>query len=342
MDENRHSPADDAADEYVEPTYFRRDHAPAVLLLVPMAIAFLMMGFGDGGMIAWAVSRTGLGNGDLAPLQLHMFAHGSVLHLLMNGSAFYGLGAAVVHRLGSGPRAVLLFLVLFELAGLGGAAAFVLIHPWPDAPMLGASGAIIGLAGFLIRYPRPGATIVPLWSRPMGRAMIAELKEHVWLFLYFGLLPLLTATADARVRRTGMGGAPGRARRGAAALPPAAARGLAARAQGDHRRGAGNGLSAFPPESGKGLDVRFGIADCDGQATTSGDEVWTVGGRTFGYGAGSIRIGYSRVEALGGAVHADSRVRVHFINNEVQRRAEILRLDVQDAACPAAPDPQPD
>lgn len=107
---------------------------------------------------------------------------------------------------------------------------------------------------------------------------------------------------------------------------------LAARARAAARSGrlsvAEGCLSAFHPGS------------ATAQRSIAGDEVWTVNGMTFAYGTGNVRIGYARVEALGGAVHADSRVRVHFLDNAPQRRAEILRLDVQDAACPTAPDPQ--
>jgi len=71
--------------------------------------------------------------------------------------------------------------------------------------------------------------------------------------------------------------------------------------------------------------------------TTSGNEVWTVGGVLFSYGTGEEGFTWHRVEALGGAVHADSRVNVAYLRKYGSN--EILRLAVSAHACPRAPDP---
>lgn len=73
--------------------------------------------------------------------------------------------------------------------------------------------------------------------------------------------------------------------------------------------------------------------------TIDADEVWTIGGETFEYGAGGVGFAWRRVEPLGGAIHADSHVDVAFVRNEAYGRNEILRLVVQQKACPRAPDP---
>ena len=84
-------------------------------------------------------------------------------------------------------------------------------------------------------------------------------------------------------------------------------------------------LSAFHPgEKGSGR-------------TTSGNEAWTVGGKRFSYGTGDPGFTWHLVEALGGAVHADSRVNVAYLGRP--GRKEILRLAVTAHACPRAPDP---
>ena len=73
--------------------------------------------------------------------------------------------------------------------------------------------------------------------------------------------------------------------------------------------------------------------------STITDEAWTVAGEKFEYGAGTQDFGYHRVEPLGGAVHADSRVDVAFIRDDDYGRNKIIRLTVRPGSCPAAPDP---
>jgi len=87
-------------------------------------------------------------------------------------------------------------------------------------------------------------------------------------------------------------------------------------------------LSAFHP------------GEAEASNSADADEVWTVNGERFGYGTGQVGFAWHRVEALGGAVHADSRVNVAYIRNEAEGRNEILRLIVSPHACPRAPDPE--
>lgn len=70
----------------------------------------------------------------------------------------------------------------------------------------------------------------------------------------------------------------------------------------------------------------------------SGTEQWYVAGQLFDYGPDEIRIGYHATEPGGGIVHADSRVRVGYVRDEVLARNDIVRLEVAQHACPAAPD----
>lgn len=75
--------------------------------------------------------------------------------------------------------------------------------------------------------------------------------------------------------------------------------------------------------------------------STEGNERWAVNGAAFSYGAGDIRPGYRVVEPLGGAVHPSTRVRVSFVRSPHYDRLEIVRLEVAQGACPAAPDTRP-
>jgi len=182
------------------------DFIPGALLIAPMAIAFLAMFFSADRMMSWAISRNAIASGNLQTIQLHMFAHGSIMHIAMNGFSLYALAPVVVQRLGSGFRALILFLVLFEISGLGGAAAFLALHQWNDTPMLGASGAIYGLVGFLVRYPQIGARIVPIWSKEMFKVSVELVKGNFWLFLLIGLPPLLAGRAGGLAWEAHLGG----------------------------------------------------------------------------------------------------------------------------------------
>jgi hypothetical protein len=75
--------------------------------------------------------------------------------------------------------------------------------------------------------------------------------------------------------------------------------------------------------------------------TIDADEVWTLGGESFEYGAGGVGFAYRTVEPLGGVIHADTYVDVAFVRNVAYHRNEILRLTVTPHACPRALDQGP-
>ena len=83
----------------------------------------------------------------------------------------------------------------------------------------------------------------------------------------------------------------------------------------------------------------FHPGEAEASKSADASEVWTVGGERFDYGTGQVGFAWHRVEVLGGAVHADSRVNVAYIRNQAYGRNEILRLIVSPHACPRAPDP---
>jgi membrane associated rhomboid family serine protease len=74
----------------------------------------------------------------------HVFLHGGLTHLLINSAWFLAFGAPVARRLGTAR-----FLAFFLLCGVGGALLFL---PFNVAPMVGASGAISGLMGAVLRF----------------------------------------------------------------------------------------------------------------------------------------------------------------------------------------------
>jgi membrane associated rhomboid family serine protease len=173
----------------------------AFLMLLPKVSAM---------MIEWRLAlsplmvRQGLQNGRmdaLLPLASHILLHANLVHLLFNVAWLLPLGSGVARRFGAadfqwgGPRAALAFLALFVSSGVVGGVAFVLFNSNSIAPAVGASGAIFGLLGGVMRFwtgreiPRgaSSAAIVPLGNPFVIRMTIA----NVGLNLLLGLAPQL-------------------------------------------------------------------------------------------------------------------------------------------------------
>lgn len=74
------------------------------------------------------------------------FLHGGFLHLAVNMATLWSLGQAVLNRVGTRG-----FILLYTASLLGGAAGFALLAS-TLAPMVGASGALFGLAGGLLAW----------------------------------------------------------------------------------------------------------------------------------------------------------------------------------------------
>lgn len=74
----------------------------------------------------------------------YAFLHGGFGHLLGNMVTLFALGAFVRDRVGTWG-----FVAIYVLSTIGGAAGFALLTTSPQ-PMVGASGALFGLAGALV------------------------------------------------------------------------------------------------------------------------------------------------------------------------------------------------
>ncbi|MEZ5184609.1 MAG: rhomboid family intramembrane serine protease [Candidatus Nanopelagicales bacterium] len=83
-------------------------------------------------------------NGEWFRLLSSVFLHGSLLHLAFNMYVLYVLGPPLERLLGHAR-----FLILFLIAGLGGAAASFAFSS-VNTVSVGASGAIFGLMGALV------------------------------------------------------------------------------------------------------------------------------------------------------------------------------------------------
>lgn len=101
------------------------------------------------------------------------FLHGGIMHFAVNMMTLFSLGPPLAERFGAGR-----FLILYLLSSFGGAAAFALLSSSPQ-PMVGASGALFGLAGahVAIAYRMSRARRTGLW--PVMRAVLLLIGLNV-------------------------------------------------------------------------------------------------------------------------------------------------------------------
>ena len=86
----------------------------------------------------------------------HMFLHGGFLHVAGNMLMLWVFGAGVERRLGH-----LGYLLTYLSCGLAAALFFLLLNPGSTVPMVGASGAIFGIAGFyFVAFPRNNVLVL--------------------------------------------------------------------------------------------------------------------------------------------------------------------------------------
>lgn len=104
------------------------------------------------------------------------FFHGGPVHLVVNLITLFSLGRIVIARAG-----VAKFAVLYLAAMVGGAVVFGLLAQGPQ-PMVGASGALFGLAGSVLAwdYLDRFSESLPLW--PVGRAVVLLLALNLVLW----------------------------------------------------------------------------------------------------------------------------------------------------------------
>lgn len=104
------------------------------------------------------------------------FLHGGLAHFAVNMVTLWSLGVWVIERVGAGR-----FAVIYALSLLGGAAAFALLAA-DLRPMVGASGALFGLAGAVLAWETrdrfEGA--VSLWPVVRAVGLLAGLNLVLW------------------------------------------------------------------------------------------------------------------------------------------------------------------
>ncbi len=77
----------------------------------------------------------------------HMFVHGDVTHLMFNSAWFLAFGGAIALRVGT-----VRFLAFTAFTGIVGALTFLIFHFGEMIPVVGASGAVSGMMGAVMRF----------------------------------------------------------------------------------------------------------------------------------------------------------------------------------------------
>jgi membrane associated rhomboid family serine protease len=137
----------------------------AVLALVPDRLsdgAGMLPGAIPGGRLAAATQ-----------LVTHIFVHANLTHLVMNGAFILAIGTPVARRLGA-----VRFIAFFLLCGIGGAVLHLLSS---SDPAVGASGAVSGLLGAVLRFLRaPSSGDADRQGQPpaeVGRGALLSLRD---------------------------------------------------------------------------------------------------------------------------------------------------------------------
>jgi membrane associated rhomboid family serine protease len=111
----------------------------------------------------------------------HVFTHADFTHLFVNSAWFLAFATPVARRIGW-----VQFLAFFLLCGVGGALLFLAFNSDNNDLMVGASGAISGLMGAVIRF-----LFVPLSERDMEALASGDAERA----------PLTSLAASLRDRR---------------------------------------------------------------------------------------------------------------------------------------------
>jgi membrane associated rhomboid family serine protease len=180
------------------------DYLPAAGLVATMVLAWLAHR-GSGGMARWGVSAAALSQGRYENIALHMFAHGSLLHLTMNSLALLEIGGLVTARLGSFAKGWLRLLVAYGFAGLSSMVLALSFHPEGKAPMIGASGAIYGLVGLLLGM-RLIEEIEPVALSKLPEALAEFVRDNAFFLLLLILGGVLAGVAPGVAWEAHLGG----------------------------------------------------------------------------------------------------------------------------------------
>lgn len=142
----------------------------------------------DAGPLAYATPLT------------YAFLHAGWTHLFINSLTLLAFGPPVARRLGAP-----LFLLFYAASAISGAMTHFALHPLEAAPVIGASAAISGTMGAIVRFAfAPGARPGGLVGSKSGDARSSSLSQLggnrqalLFLLVWFGVNVLLGVFPEA-------------------------------------------------------------------------------------------------------------------------------------------------
>lgn len=165
----------------------------AALLVVHVARALIPEAIDDGIVLAFGFVPARYTGAEpfgwsaiVAPLAYQLL-HGGIAHLAANMAMLMAFGSGVERRIGPGPM-----VALAAICGVLGAAMHLAIYPDSPVPVIGASAAISGLFGAILRFlPGQGGLrrLLPLIALWIGASVLfgltglpgAEGAEIAWV-----------------------------------------------------------------------------------------------------------------------------------------------------------------
>lgn len=159
------------------------------------------------------------GGAEYATMVTYSFLHGDWTHLVVNALALAAFGTPVERRFGSAR-----YLLFLAASAFAGALLFLALHPYEIAPVVGASGAISGTMGAIVRFAfTPGAQLAndrrgprapydeepsstSLSQLPLNRQAMFFLIAWVTANLLFGAFPQAAGASSAIAWEAHVGG----------------------------------------------------------------------------------------------------------------------------------------
>ena len=141
------------------------------------ALVYEHLGFWPGLLSTW---RPNYPFQDIAMFLTHGFLHAGLWHLGLNMVTLWSLGSAVHARVGSAK-----FLLIYGLSILGGGLGYALLAD-SYRPMVGASGALFGLAGALLAWDYVDRFLLSERLWPVARATLLLAALNVVLYYAMG------------------------------------------------------------------------------------------------------------------------------------------------------------
>lgn len=144
------------------------------------------------------------GAGAYLTMVAYAFLHGDWTHLIVNALSLAAFGSPVERRFGAAP-----YLAFLAASAFSGALLFLAFHPYDIAPVVGASAAISGTMGAIVRFAfTPGGRLAERRREPFSTddegsdsISLMQLRSNrravLFLLAWFGVNFLLGAFPQA-------------------------------------------------------------------------------------------------------------------------------------------------